>query len=233
MGNTELQFEMAMRDQIIYNQREAQRNLWNLLMGLGVEEKQVFDLAAKQGITIEDWSSMASFPGLPYRKQTPSFIPGNIPFVGHSYSKSSCTFQSYQDPSSKGQQWAPTPTLCREEHHSSYYFMGQEPPAFVNLRKSHDGWVGGSRPASRIDTGGNHRRVSYPQTVNNSSPRIVASHMGPKFYQTPQRVRTKTLHFFKLDQTQLLIRLISISLIRLVNITFFMFCAKILFTRKC
>lgn len=193
MGNTELQFEMAMRDQIIYNQREAQRNLWNLLMGLGVEEKQVFDLAAKQGITIEDWS-MASYPGLPYRKQTPSFIPANIPFMGHSYSKSSCTFQSYnQDSSSKGQQWAPTPTLCREEHHSSYYFMGHEPPAFVSLRKSHDGWVGGGRPASRIDTGGNHRRVSYPQTVNNSSPRMVSSHMGPNFYQTPQRVCIKTL----------------------------------------
>ncbi|ESQ45571.1 hypothetical protein EUTSA_v10010126mg [Eutrema salsugineum] len=187
MGNTELQFEMAMRDQIIYNQREAQRNLWNLLMGLGVEEKQVFDLAAKQGITIEDWS-MASYPGLPFRKQTPSFIPTNIPFVGHSFSQSSCTFQSFnQDSSSKGQQWAPTPTLCREEHHSSYYFMGHEPPAFVNLRKSHDGWVGGGRPASRIDTGGNHRRVSYPQTVNSSSPRMVSSHMGPKFFQTPQR----------------------------------------------
>ncbi|CAF2087308.1 kinesin-like protein KIN-8B [Brassica rapa] len=179
MGNTELQFEMAMRDQIIYNQREAQRNLWNLLMGLGVEEKQVFDLAAKQGITIEDWS-MASYPGLPYRKQAPSIIPANIPYMGHSYSQSSCTFQSYnQDAASKGQQWAPTPTLCREEHHSSYYFMGHEPPAFASLRKSHGG---GGRPAPWIDTGGaNHRRVSYPQTVNNSS------HMGPSFYQTPQR----------------------------------------------
>ncbi|CAN8254831.1 unnamed protein product [Cochlearia groenlandica] len=189
MGNTELQFEMAMRDQIIYNQREAQRNLWNLLMGLGVEEKQVLDLAAKQGITIEDWS-LASYPGLPYRKQIPSFIPANIPFVGHSYSQSSCTFQSYnQDSSSKGQQWAPAPTLCREEHHSSYYFMGHETPAYVSLRNSHDGWVGGGgggRPASRIDTGSNHRRVSYPQTVNNSSPRMVSSHMGPNFYQTPQ-----------------------------------------------
>ncbi|KAJ0231425.1 Kinesin-like protein KIN-8B [Hirschfeldia incana] len=183
MGNTELQFEMAMRDQIIYNQREAQRNLWNLLMGLGVEEKQVFDLAAKQGITIEDWS-MASYPGLPYRKQAPSFIPANIPFMGHSYSQSSCTFQSYnQAAASKGQQWAPTPTLCREEHHSSYYFMGHEPPAFAGLRKSY----GGGRPAPWIDTGGNHRRVSYPQTVNNSSPGMVSSHIGPSFYQTPQR----------------------------------------------
>lgn len=217
MGNTSLQFEMAMRDQIIYNQREAQRNLWNLLMGLAVEEKQVFDLAAKQGITIEDWS-MPSYPGLPNRKQPPSFMPANMPFMGHSYSQSSCTFQSYQDSSSKGQQWNPTPTLCREEHHSSYYFMGHQPPAFANLRKSHDGWVGGGRPASRIDTGSNHRRVSYPQTGNSFSPPIVSSHLGPTFYQPPQRVRMShntpfLLPFFKLDRTHMMIFLISMSLV--------------------
>ncbi|KAE8706321.1 hypothetical protein F3Y22_tig00110402pilonHSYRG00153 [Hibiscus syriacus] len=47
MANTELQFKMAMRDQIIHNQREAQRNLWNLIMGLGLDEKQILELAAK------------------------------------------------------------------------------------------------------------------------------------------------------------------------------------------
>ncbi|KAA8531497.1 hypothetical protein F0562_006150 [Nyssa sinensis] len=49
MANTELQFEMAMRDQIIHNQREAQRNLWNLLTGLGLDEKRISEFAAKQG----------------------------------------------------------------------------------------------------------------------------------------------------------------------------------------
>ncbi|XP_010518835.1 PREDICTED: kinesin-like protein KIN-8B [Tarenaya hassleriana] len=202
MANIELQFEMAMRDQIIYNQREAQRNLWNLLMGLGVEEKHIFELAAKQGITIEDWS-MQPYPGIPYQKQS---LPGrysplrNIPDMGHSYSQSSCTLQSYQNfgtnSPSKGQ-WAPAPTFCREEHHSSYYFMGQDSSSsqFVNLRKSYDGWVGG-RPASWLNnTGGSHPRGllgSYPQsqTVNHSSPQteswMVSSHMGTNFYQ-PQR----------------------------------------------
>nr|GMC99184.1 kinesin-like protein KIN-8B isoform X1 [Ipomoea batatas] len=54
MSNTELQFEIAMRDQVIYNQRAAQTKLWNLLLSLGLDEKQILDLVAKQGITIED-----------------------------------------------------------------------------------------------------------------------------------------------------------------------------------
>ncbi|GFP78853.1 kinesin-like protein kif19 [Phtheirospermum japonicum] len=54
IANTELQFEIAIRDQIINSQREAQRNLWNLLMSLGLDEKQIVELGAKQGITVED-----------------------------------------------------------------------------------------------------------------------------------------------------------------------------------
>lgn len=55
MANSELQLEMAMRDQVIHNQREALKNLWNLLMGLGLDEKQILHLAAEQGLTIEGW----------------------------------------------------------------------------------------------------------------------------------------------------------------------------------
>lgn len=57
MTNTELQFEIAMRDQIIHNQREAQRNLWSMLLGLGLDQKQLMELAARQGVTIEDWTA--------------------------------------------------------------------------------------------------------------------------------------------------------------------------------
>ncbi|CAA6657620.1 unnamed protein product [Spirodela intermedia] len=57
MTNTELQFEIAMRDQIIHSQREAQRNLWNMLLGLGLDQKQLMELAARQGVTIEDWTA--------------------------------------------------------------------------------------------------------------------------------------------------------------------------------
>lgn len=58
---------MAMRDQIIHNQRETQRNLWNLLLSLGFDEKQIFELALKQGITIED---SVTTPVLANRRQS-------------------------------------------------------------------------------------------------------------------------------------------------------------------
>lgn len=73
--NTELQFEIAMRDQVIHNQREAQRNLWDLLLGVGLDQKQIFELAAKQGITIEDWSISPS-RGLSHRMQSPNLACG-------------------------------------------------------------------------------------------------------------------------------------------------------------
>lgn len=60
MANSELQLEIAMRDQVIHNQREALKNLWNLLNGLGLDEKQILDLAAKQGLTIEGWTMTPS-----------------------------------------------------------------------------------------------------------------------------------------------------------------------------
>ncbi|XP_078179945.1 P-loop containing nucleoside triphosphate hydrolases superfamily protein isoform X2 [Carex rostrata] len=53
MSNAELQIEMAMRDQVIHNQRETLRNLWNMLCSLGLNQKQIAELASKQGLTIE------------------------------------------------------------------------------------------------------------------------------------------------------------------------------------
>lgn len=53
MSNAELQIEMAMRDQVIHNQREALRNLWNMLCSLGLDQKQIAELASTQGLTIE------------------------------------------------------------------------------------------------------------------------------------------------------------------------------------
>ncbi|KAJ3706127.1 hypothetical protein LUZ61_009832 [Rhynchospora tenuis] len=53
MSNAELQIEMAMRDQVIHNQREALRNLWNMLFSLGLNQKQIAELASKQGLNVE------------------------------------------------------------------------------------------------------------------------------------------------------------------------------------
>lgn len=182
MANTELQFEMAMRDQIIHNQREAQRNLWNLLMGLGLDEKQILELAVKQGLTIED-SSMPPYlgqldwkqsPNLDCRKSTPHL---SCPCTGQTYSRSSCSFQNHQDfesrSSTKGH-WDLAHTFCREEHHSSVYLLSHNhsPSAYLRLRRSSEHWISG-RPSSWYDTHNNHHeelRKSFPEMKIQSSP---------------------------------------------------------------
>ncbi|OMO56379.1 hypothetical protein CCACVL1_26601 [Corchorus capsularis] len=172
MANTELQFEMAMRDQIIHNQREAQRNLWNLLMGLGLDEKQILELAAKQGITIEDWT-MTRYLGLSNKEQSPNLALGGYPPLSYGlsisqwHSRSSCIYPNYQNvasnPFSRGS-WDSSPTICREEHHSSYYLVAHNSPPFVKFRSS-DNWVGG-HPVSQFGSPEKlprDLRKSYPE----------------------------------------------------------------------
>ncbi|KAJ9562431.1 hypothetical protein OSB04_007591 [Centaurea solstitialis] len=136
MTNTELQFEMAMRDQVIHNQRETQRNLWNLVMGLGLDEKQLLKLAAKQGIIIEDW---AMTPQLGHERSP------RVPLC-------SVTRQPCSNPptASPQHQDGPRPftegygdTYCREEHHSSYYFTSRDSPStYMRLTRSSENWIG-------------------------------------------------------------------------------------------
>ncbi|KAD4888320.1 hypothetical protein E3N88_20393 [Mikania micrantha] len=119
MTNTELQFEMALRDQVIHNQRETQRNLWSLLMGLGLDEKQLLKLAAKQGITIEDWTmatqlSMTDSWKTAHERSTR---------VSQPHANPSRTFPQHQEYGETAH------TYCREEHHSSYYFMSHNSPS--------------------------------------------------------------------------------------------------------
>lgn len=156
MANTELQFEMAMRDQIIYNQQETQRNMWNVLMGLGLEEKQILEAASKQGILIED-ATMTSYPGLSDSKQsqnTGSYI--SLPYSPsstQSVSKSSSIFKRTEDASgrsfSKENVHMPH-TICREEHHSSYYYMTRDssPSALMRPRKSNEHFLHDASPGS-------------------------------------------------------------------------------------
>ncbi|XVF61441.1 hypothetical protein PTKIN_Ptkin08bG0129700 [Pterospermum kingtungense] len=156
MANTELQFEIAMRDQIIHNQREAQGNLWNLLMGLGLDEKQILELAAKQGITIEDRTrtrylgisngvqppNLASggYAPLSYGRISNGEQPPNLASGGYAplsyglsinqwHSRSSCIYQNHQHVTSKSFSvgcWNLSPTFCREEHHSSYHSLSHD-----------------------------------------------------------------------------------------------------------
>ncbi|KAM0032373.1 putative plus-end-directed kinesin ATPase [Helianthus debilis subsp. tardiflorus] len=144
MTNTELQFEMAMRDQVIHNQRETQRNLWKLLMGLGLDEKQLLKLAAKQGITIEDWT-MTPQLGLKDSRKT-----------GHERSSHVPLPQSYANPSRtppQNQEYGDSAhTYCREEHHSSYYFMSHNSPStYMRLTQSSENWLGHGPSYSQKD----------------------------------------------------------------------------------
>ncbi|KAJ4966279.1 hypothetical protein NE237_018128 [Protea cynaroides] len=152
MANMELQFEMAMRDQVIYNQREAQRNLWNLIMGLGLDQKQITELAAKQGITIEDWT-MPLHIGTSSTKQSLASAYGRsppfrfCPDIRQSYSSIPCSFQHRQDFScgSCFKQWNSAHTVCREEHHSSYSILTHDhsPSAYLRMGNSTEHWVSG------------------------------------------------------------------------------------------
>ncbi|XP_024544587.1 kinesin-like protein KIN-8B [Selaginella moellendorffii] len=59
MTNMELQFQMAIRDQIIQDQREALNNMWRLLESSGLNHDQILEIAAQQGIMIEDGMPMS------------------------------------------------------------------------------------------------------------------------------------------------------------------------------
>ncbi|KAL3844692.1 hypothetical protein ACJIZ3_002095 [Penstemon smallii] len=132
IANAELQFEMAMRDQFIYSQREAQRNLWDLVMSLGLNEKQIVELGAKKGIAVEDLalttpagpSNRMSLPNLEYNRHPPLHCSS---YNGQSGGPSPCFFpevprELYSRSSTLDDRKLPL-AFFREEHHSSYYYI--------------------------------------------------------------------------------------------------------------
>lgn len=114
---------MALRDQIINNQREAQRNLWNLLMSLGLDEKHIVELGAKQGIAVEDIKKITP--------QSPNFKSEGYNPIYHSTFKgqsgviSPCFSPEEREFGSRSfavENLKLTP-FFREEHHASYYYI--------------------------------------------------------------------------------------------------------------
>jgi kinesin family member 18/19 len=129
MTNAELQIEMAIRDQVIHNQREALRSLWNMLYGTGLNQKQILKLAAKQGLTVEDCPLPSSNPDVttppsfpPHRGLATPFMPFPSP-QSEPYSPSTCFFQHGYSTMSYLKNQHETPTICRQDHLSSYYMM--------------------------------------------------------------------------------------------------------------
>ncbi|THU74943.1 hypothetical protein C4D60_Mb04t38710 [Musa balbisiana] len=135
MANTELQFEMAMRDQVIHDQRESMKKIWTVLLELGLDQKQIMDLAVKQGIKIEECataqasylrtlqSPIVSIVG------TPSCVLYHSPCL-QTHPSNACIFQHHQGCSSVAyvRSQIDNPTVCREEHHSSYYLHSHDHP---------------------------------------------------------------------------------------------------------
>ncbi|XP_059624512.1 kinesin-like protein KIN-8B isoform X2 [Cornus florida] len=180
MANAELQLEMAMRDQIIHNQREAQKKLWNLLMELGVDKKRIMEFASQQGIAVEDWvmtpqleaSYRRQLPNLEHSKCTPLFCS---PSNGQSYARSSCIIQQNQDLGTRSfseGHWNLGHTFSREEHHSSFYLMSHDhSPSALLFKLSTEHWVG-DRPSPWSESPDIHRhflRKSCPQLRTQSS----------------------------------------------------------------
>ncbi|KAL3678138.1 hypothetical protein R1sor_021094 [Riccia sorocarpa] len=54
MSNMELQYQIAVRDQIIHDHQENLKNLWLVLEGSGLNHHNIMKVAAQQGIMIEE-----------------------------------------------------------------------------------------------------------------------------------------------------------------------------------
>ncbi|KAL8528890.1 hypothetical protein ACS0TY_006382 [Phlomoides rotata] len=195
--NTELQFEMAIRDQIIYSQREAHRNLWNLLMSLGLDEKHILELGGKQGIAVEDIkkiapigvSNMSHSPNLKYEGYTPlchSTFKGQSGVISPCFSPQEREFGSrsfaVENPKL-------TPSFFREEHHASYYYVshGLSPSTNQHWCNNQPSSYFGSPDHQPSHGYGN----SFPQTSSHISPdytsRVSSSSFRTNFRQQQQQ----------------------------------------------
>ncbi|CAN6450023.1 unnamed protein product [Victoria cruziana] len=187
MANIELQFEIAIRDQFIHEQREAHKNLWNLLMASGLDHKHIMEVAAKQGITIEDWGRSPPL-GLHSTKQSPATVCGRFPrlppypgspgFVHNRqpYASSACLLQHHEDFSSMSCYNSPWDkrTLCRQEHHSSLYLLSHDhsPSSYLGTRNPSEYWAAAVEPSQRFCSPEKHAQEAcgplHPDMLNKS-----------------------------------------------------------------
>lgn len=180
IANTELQFEMAMRDQIIQNQREAHKNLWNLLLSLGLDEKQIFGLAEKQGITIEDSISTPQ-SGLTTRKQSSNlgcgrYSPSSCSSHSGFPSATSSSFPQEQEQGSRTcskENWRLPHSYCKEEHHSAYCNTSTSHTPSVGMGHCSQYWSGNETNSQYGGPDGcpsPHLQNPYPHMRTSASP---------------------------------------------------------------
>ncbi|GAQ83814.1 Kinesin-like protein [Klebsormidium nitens] len=64
MTNMELQIQMAIRDQIIQDQSDVVNSLWQVLEATGLDHAQIIQVAAENGITIDDNGCPGQVPNI-------------------------------------------------------------------------------------------------------------------------------------------------------------------------
>lgn len=192
---------MAMRDQIIHNQQDVQRNMWNLLLGLGLDKKRISEIAAKQGILIEDWTT-TSCPGSSDNKQSQNVGCGSTyipllysPCSGQSVGNSSRIFQNNEDITSgsvlKGN-WNLPRTFCREEHHSSYYYTTHDsyPSPLMRPRKRNEHGLDDRGACSGFDLPG-----IYPHSFQELYQKNMRALTSPYNETTPMQASSCSSDF--------------------------------------
>ena len=143
-----------------------------MLYGTGLNQKQIMKLAAKQGLTVEGCPLPSLSPDV---TTTPSFLHhGRLsPFMSfpspqsQSSSPSSCFFQQGFSTMSVLKNQHETPTICRQEHHSSYYMMSDCSPCAGDGKQ----WASG-RSTPYFSTPGKPGEMHgfYPGTKSERSP---------------------------------------------------------------
>ena len=76
----ELQFQMAVRDQVISEQRDVISNLWRVIEGAGLNQQQIQAIALEQGIVVEGLAE-GSLPGSLQKAVEKSDLPTANPIT--------------------------------------------------------------------------------------------------------------------------------------------------------
>ncbi|KAL9241674.1 hypothetical protein vseg_015756 [Gypsophila vaccaria] len=135
MANSELQFEIAMRDQLIHDQREAHHSLWSFLLGLKLDQGQLLEYAAKEGIPTEESMTKAHGGSL----SSLVLLNARHHMDDTSCSSSPCTSQAYPVPYCVRQQlhfWCATPDSCRIQNSDDLFRKERHQRSHVSYDQS-------------------------------------------------------------------------------------------------
>ncbi|KAH9620804.1 hypothetical protein KSS87_012573 [Heliosperma pusillum] len=179
MANSELQFEMAMRDQVIHDQREAHRNLRNLLLGLKVDQERLLGYASKEGIPTEDMMTTKAHSACPGNHMLLNTVLRRFSSCSSSPSSPCTTGQPYTGPSSvpihirssipePRLNWTSDYPFSKQQHECPYLSYDQSLPSHSRAITRHDFPGDQIRDSSLLD----HCSCKIPISLVDSLPTI-------------------------------------------------------------